>query len=219
MSTLAKHMLHLLRISALSVSVLPFFWTQTSLAGPASDAWAACKTSDSIASKSINQLAQSNWKEVTSFSPKTKSIIADGMLAAMSTNRATPLSWSKADTNSQRVAAKVKAKKSSMRLFEHDGAALVVLDKSKGAQKSLQCIFAGPQDAEISGLLTNMSKMDAMSGLGQATNGLEIHNINEMQKSVMVDAVIGRFSTNNLPVLNRPPHAEIGMSIIRISQK
>ena len=222
MPTLVKHMLRLLRISALGAIVLPMFWTQTSLAGPASDVWAACKTGRGVGSKSFSELTRLNWTEVTKFSPNTQLIIADGMLAAMSTSRSIPLNWTDAETKSQRVAAKIKNKNaanSAMRLFEHASAALVVSEKSQGTKQSLQCIFAGPQDAEISALLTGVAKMDAMSNLGQATNGLEIHNINEIENSVMVDTVIGRFSTKKLPVLNRPPHAEIGMSIIRISQK
>ena len=154
--------------------------------------FAANNQDDSV----FNDLANDGWHAVDKFDHETLAVFSDGILASLVASRQTHTS------------------------------ALVVLDRSDTNYNVVQCLYAGPIDPILSEILDQIRDLDKNTGRNQATPGLQIHMIDETKPlSKYPDIIasnsakIGWFRSSPLPRLNRAPHADIGMSLIRFYQK
>ena len=191
-----------------------------------------CFAANSQGDSVFSDLANDGWHAVDKFDHETLAVFSDGILASLVASRDETLNWATGFDRAAKIAADMNTgaiQNRPVRLFasrQSHTSALVVLDRSDTNYNVVQCLYAGPIDPELSGILDQIRDLDKNTGRNQATPGLQIHMIDETKPlSKYPDIIasnsakIGWFRSSPLPRLNRAPHADIGMSLIRFYQK
>lgn len=192
----------------------------------------ACSNAVTPTSPAFDQLEAAGWSRMRVIDDTTRSLLADGILASMATNRDTPMDWAMARPTAADLAdtmlevAEIGAADGYV-IGDPVEAVLVVASlPNRDGYRILHCIAAANLSADFTSFADQLRAADQTAGVTQATPGLEIFNIRAQSrtetdppKTIAVDATLGLFDPSATEVFPEPPRVGAGLSLYRYTQE
>jgi hypothetical protein len=191
---------------------------QTAIAEPVDEMLDTCGNAELSTSIKIDNLKQLGWSDSRPLPPSVVAALQDGVLAAMSPRLERQKNWKAADDNAKElVQGMTLAMASGVRIFHKDAAqpaGIIVLPPPNGAsQNILRCIYGGP----VSAAMRQQRKSSPYVTLYKSRHSGSTKD--DPTRQYIIDINIGRFTTDDLPGLNRAPTAHLGVSLYRQTEK
>ncbi len=215
-----------------AVIALLFAATPMSVAAsetPLASVGETCGNASTISDEDFAGLIAAGWRTSGGLTKAHQRLLADGILAAMGTDRNTPLDWVATRVSADQLAERLAIAANTndhVRAFIYDteqAATLIAIYETQDNMAAVRCIYGGFSEPGIDKLLNTIDGMDEKAGMSQSTQGLSIFDVDALNfvngKPVTVATRYGRIDPALVPETVARPDADLGISIIRSTEK